>query len=168
MRTDGAQHDGNVGAVIEIVTAVVINAPIETVFDLARDPRIHAQATAWTSEKVIECTTDGLLAEGDVVTFEARHLGVRQRLTSKVMRCDRPNVLVDKALKGAFRSLIHEHLFEVVPKGTQMTDRLVIVAPLGPLGWIAERIFLARYMRHFLIRKNRHFLQIVEEAYASK
>lgn len=46
MRTDGPQQDGNVGAVIEIVTAVVINAPIETVFDLARDPRIHAQATA--------------------------------------------------------------------------------------------------------------------------
>lgn len=78
-RVDKPQHDGNVGTVIEIVTSVVIKAPIDTVFDLARDVRIHAQATAWTSERVIECTTDGLLEEGDVVTFEARHLGVRQR-----------------------------------------------------------------------------------------
>ncbi|MBC8065125.1 MAG: SRPBCC family protein [Chlorobia bacterium] len=147
---------------IEIVTVVVIKAPIETVFDLARDIRAHEKTTAWTKERVVECTSDGLLDEGDVVTFEARHFGVKQRLTSKVIRCDRPTVLIDQAQKGAFKSLVHEHLFEEAPEGTRMTDRLTLQAPLGPLGWIAERLLLRGYMRRFLEKRNLELKKIAE------
>jgi hypothetical protein len=35
-----------------------------------------------------------------------------------------------------------------------MTDRFEFSAPLGILGILAERTFLARYMRRFLERRN--------------
>jgi hypothetical protein len=48
-----------------------------------------------------------------------------------------------------------------------MTDRLQIAAPFGPLGWLAERLFLATYMKNFLIRKN-HELKAIAEAPVTK
>lgn len=144
------------------MASIDIRAPVEKVFDLARDIETHQKTTAWTSERVVECTADRFLEEGDVVTFEARHFGIRQRLTSKVSLCDRPRRFVDEMQRGAFKSLRHEHLFEETPEGTRMTDRLVFEAPFGPLGWIAERVFLAAYMRRFLGRRNQELKRLAE------
>lgn len=36
------------------------------------------------------------------------------------------------------------------PDVTIMTDVFRFVAPLGPLGWLAERLFLTGYMTRFL------------------
>jgi hypothetical protein len=35
-----------------------------------------------------------------------------------------------------------------------MRDRFEFIAPLGVLGWLAERLFLARYMRRFIEERN--------------
>lgn len=148
--------------VIEVVTSIVIHASPEKVFDLARDVKTHEKTTAWTNEKVVECSTDSLLEEGDTVTFEARHFGITQRLTSKVTKCDRPRLFVDHMQKGAFKSLRHEHVFEEIPDGTRMTDRLVLEAPLGVLGWITERLFLATYMRRFIHKRNTELKRLAE------
>jgi hypothetical protein len=47
-----------------------------------------------------------------------------------------------------------------------MQDTLDFTAPMGPLGRFAERLFLARYMRSFLVRRNAHLKQIAEETHA--
>lgn len=148
--------------VIEVVTSIVIHAPPEKVFDLARDVKIHEKTTALTNEKVVECSTYGLLEEGDTVSFEARHFGITQRLTSKVIKCDRPRIFVDEMQKGAFKSLKHEHIFEQIPEGTRMTDRLELIAPLDALGWIAERLFLKAYMRRFIEKRNIELKKLAE------
>lgn len=105
---------------IEIVTSIDIQALPERVFDLSRDLQMHERITAWTSERVVESTAEALMEAGDVVTFEARHLGVTQRLTSKITAYDRPRSFTDEMQKGAFKSLRHEHLFEEIPAGTRL------------------------------------------------
>ncbi len=153
---------GKLDLLIEIRTSTIIGAPIERVFDLARDTRVHEQTTSWTKERVVACKRDGLLEQGDVVTFEATHFGIKQRLTSKIIRCEVPNIFVDQMQKGAFKSLSHEHRFEATSEGTVMTDVLILEAPLGLLGWIAERLFLAGYMKRFLERRNEFLKEIAE------
>lgn len=128
----------------------LIRAPIERCFDLARDIGFHQCSFAHTGERVVAGRADGLIELGETVTWEGRHLGVRQRLTSKVVAFERPTHFRDEMQAGAFKSLAHEHRFAQRAGGTVMTDTLSFAAPLGPLGWVAERLFLRRHMTRLI------------------
>jgi ligand-binding SRPBCC domain-containing protein len=138
-----------------IELATTIAAPVERVFDLSRSVDFHMASTSPTEERAIGGVTSGLLGLGDEVTWSARHLGVRQSLSVRITALDRPRSFTDVMLRGAFRSMTHDHLFERAEPGTVMTDQFTFEAPLGPLGWVAERAFLVAYMRRFLERRNR-------------
>jgi hypothetical protein len=51
---------------------------------LARDIDFHTQSLVDTGERAIAGRTSGLIGLGESVTWEARHLGVRQRLVGIV------------------------------------------------------------------------------------
>jgi ligand-binding SRPBCC domain-containing protein len=72
------------------------------------------------------------------VTWEARHFGVRQRLTVRITAFERPAHFQDIMISGAFSSMTHDHLFEEHPEGTLMRDRFEFTSPLGILGRIAD------------------------------
>jgi ligand-binding SRPBCC domain-containing protein len=146
---------------IEINLETRIAAPIERVFDLMRDVEAHVKSTSWTGEQVVSSSAK-LLGMNDTVTFRARHFGIWQSLSARVIEFEQPVSLVDVQTKGAFKSLRHEHRFREDGNITVMTDRLQIEAPLAPLGWIAERLFLKSYMENFLIRKNQALKTLAE------
>ena len=73
-------------AVIRVVTPIA--APVERCFDLARDIDFHVRSMAHTGERAVLGRTTGLIGLGESVTLEARHLGVRQRITAKVTEFD--------------------------------------------------------------------------------
>ena len=139
-------------AVITLETP--IDAPRERVFDLARSIDAHQDTAAATGEKAVAGVTSGLLGPGEEVTWEARHFGVVQRLRVKMTRFERPVRFQDVMVDGAFRSMQHDHIFEEKGGMTLMRDRFELVAPLGDLGRLAERLFLTRYMRRFLEERN--------------
>lgn len=146
-----------------IETSIMVNAPIELCFNCARDIGVHTQ-TVWrhTGERAVAGVTEGLIGEGEEVTFEARHLGVRQRLTSRITAFEYPIYFVDEMQRGAFRSLRHEHRFEQVATGTRMVDRLVFESPLGWVGRLFNRLVLERYMRRFIDDRNAALKQYIE------
>ena len=43
-----------------------------------------------------------------------------------------------------------------------MRDVFEYSAPFGPLGWLAERLFLSAYMRRFLEKRNRELKAVAE------
>jgi len=92
----------------------------------------------------------GLLELGDQVTWRGKHLGVWQTLTSKITVFDRPRHFRDSQVAGAFARFDHDHLFEWAGDRTQMTDVFEYLAPLGPVGRVAELLFLNRYLTRFL------------------
>src|SRR5437899_11645138 len=134
--------------VIELST--VIRAPRERVFDLARSIDAHQDSTGGTEERAVAGVTSGLIGMNDEVTWEAQHLGVRQRLTVRVTAFDRPRHFQDVMVSGAFKRMVHDHEFAEHPEGTLMRDRFEFESPLGILGRIANGLFLASYMRRFL------------------
>ena len=141
--------------VIEVVT--VIDAPPDVVFDLELDVDVHAASLAGSGETATTSTGLRRLGLGDEVTFHARHLGVRWRLTSRVTAHDRPHRFVDEQVRGPFRALHHEHVFEALGAGrTRMTDRMGITAPAGPVGAVVARLLLAPYLRRLLRRRAAH------------
>lgn len=139
-----------------------IEASPEKCFDVSIDMDEHVASTRHTSERIIAGVAHGLLKLGDTVTFEARHFGLRMRMTSKITAYDRPHRFVDEMAKGPFKSLWHEHRFDAEAGGTLMRDTFKFCAPLGPLGWLAERLFLRAYMRRLLIARNEHIKRRAE------
>ena len=135
-------------ATIRIVTA--ISAPIERCFDLARDIAFHTRSLQGTGEHAVGGRTTGLIGLGETVTWEARHLGFRQRFTAQVTELVRPTYFRDVMTAGAFQSFAHDHRFESRDGVTVMTDEVVFRSPLGPLGRLVDYLFMAGYLRRLL------------------
>jgi ligand-binding SRPBCC domain-containing protein len=142
----------------------MIQAPVELCFDLARSVSAHLSSTEQTRERVISPVATDLLGPGDVVTWEATHLGIRQRLTSKMTAFDRPRYFEDEQMAGPFVSFWHRHEFADKGGTTVMTDLVRYRAPFGPIGSLVERAFLDRYLRSFLERRAAHLRALAESA----
>ena len=138
-----------------IILETRINAPIQRVFDLARSIDLHLISTKDTDEKAIDGRTTGLINANEFVTWQGKHLGFTQRLTSKIMRMSGPYFFEDKMLKGPLSKLEHQHHFYPdEQQKTIMKDEFYYRAPLGFLGAIANKLFLKRYLERVLIRRN--------------
>jgi len=138
--------------VINITT--IIHAPIERCFDLSRSVELHMLSTARTGERAISGRTTGLVAQGDTITWQATHLGIRQQLTTSIEKVVRPHFFSDRMLFGAFKSLYHEHIFEEQNGQTIMTDKFCYETPWGILGAVFDRLVLEKYMTRFLLQRN--------------
>ncbi len=127
-----------------------IHAPQPRVFDLTRSIDAHIASTDGTKECAIAGVTSGLIGEGQAVTWRARHLGVMQHLTVRITKMQQPDFFEDEMVAGAFKRMHHRH--EFVPKegGTEMIDLFDFAAPFGPLGRLAEWLFLRSYMERLL------------------
>lgn len=140
-----------------------IAAPQALCFDLARDVGVHCRTASFTEERALPPgVTEGRLNLGDMVVFEGRHLGLRQRLHARIVRMEPPSVFADEMISGAFTSLSHTHEFSPIGSGTVMRDTLQWTSPLGPLGRIADRLFLIHHLRRFLERRNEALRALAE------
>ena len=146
----------------KIVLNTYIAAPAERCFDLARSIDLHTRSTAATNERAVHGVTRGLIGPGQGVTWRARHLGVRRELTSRITDYDRPRRFRNSQVHGPFRRFDHDHYFTPEGQGTRMTDVFDYTAPLGPLGWLAERMFLTGYLRRVLAERNRVIRSVAE------
>ncbi|WP_208586144.1 SRPBCC family protein [Gracilibacillus suaedae] len=139
-----------------------IEASVEECFNLARSVDIHTKTTANTKERVVGGVTQGLLKEGDTVTWEATHFGIKQRLTAKVIHMKKSTEFVDIMVKGAFSSFTHTHQFVEEKGGTIMIDTFEYKSPFGLIGRIADKLFLEKYMTRFIISRAKGLKAIAE------
>jgi len=147
-----------------IYLETLIDAPVQTCFDYARNVDAHVKSTEQTKEKVIDGVTEGLMRAGDTVTWEATHFGIRQRLTAEITGMKEPDWFIDEMTKGAFKSFVHTHRFEDLNGVTLMIDQFVYEAPLGILGSIANGLFLKKYMKNLLEKRAAELKKMAEAA----
>jgi ligand-binding SRPBCC domain-containing protein len=136
---------------------------MERCFDLSVDVDVHQASVPGTAERAVGGTTSGRMGLGDHVTWEARHLGKMRRLTSQITAFERPHRFVDEMVSGAFKSFRHDHIFEGTDDGTLMLDIFEYESPFGPLGRLADAVFLRRYMTALLETRNRHIKAHAEQ-----
>ena len=127
-----------------------IDADLQTCFDLARNIDFHQTSLEHSNEKAIAGKTSGLIALDEWVTWEARHFGVKQKLTSKITAFESPNYFADEMVSGVFKAFKHEHVFRQNGNQTLMIDKFYFEAPLGALGKLANVLFLKLYMTNLL------------------
>ncbi len=149
-------------SVLVEVTTIIEAAPA-TVFDLELDVDEHAASQASSNEIATTSSGRRTLGLGDDVTFEARHLGLTWTLTSRVTEHTRPSRFVDEQVRGPFRTMRHEHLFDDLGDGrTRMTDRMTVAFVAGPVGALVDRVVTGPYLRRLLRRRARHVKQVAE------
>jgi ligand-binding SRPBCC domain-containing protein len=146
--------------VIELTTEIA--APIERVFDLARDLEVHAASMAHTGERAVAGRTTGLVEVGDTVTGRARHFGRWWHLTSRVTVVEPPVRFEDVQERGPFAWFRHQHRFEAVGGLTRMRDHWEHRSPFGPLGRLVDRLILGRYMCSVLETRNAALKRLAE------
>ncbi|MHA6281101.1 SRPBCC family protein [Salinimicrobium sp. CAU 1759] len=139
-----------------------IKAKQQLVFDLARSIDFQSKAVTSSNEKAVAGRTSGLIGLNETVTYRGKHLGVWQHLTTRVTEFDPPHFFADEMVKGAFKSMRHEHYFSQTEDGTLMKDVFKFEAPLGPLGWLANKLFLEAYMTNFLKGRNKTLKEYAE------
>ncbi len=148
---------------VVIRVEILIHASPEVCFDLARDIDVHVATTKKTGERAIAGVTSGMVFLGDTVTFEAKHLGFRHRLTSKIVAYERPTLFIDEMVSGPFSRLRHEHRFEQKQGGTLMVDTLDFQSSFGPVGLVVDKVFMRQYLTRFLARRNQGLKAMAEQ-----
>ena len=142
---------------------IFINAPINVCFDLTRNVDVHTETTSKTKERAIDGVIAGMMENGDTVTWEATHFGIKQKLTAKIIEMEKPYKFTDVMVKGAFHSFTHTHEFIESGAGTIMKDTFCYKSPFGILGIIVDKLFLEKYMRNFIENRAKELKRIAEK-----
>lgn len=131
-----------------------LDAPPARVFALSLDIGAHERSMAASGERAVAGTTSGTIGLGETVTWRARHFGIVWRMTSRITALEAPHRFVDEQMRGPFARFHHLHRFEPSARGTRMVDEITFRAPFGPLGLVAERLALARYLPRLIADRN--------------
>jgi ligand-binding SRPBCC domain-containing protein len=146
----------------KIILETKISASLEICFDLSRSIDLHQISTHHTNEKAIDGKTSGLIGLGEYVTWQAKHFGITQKLTSEITAYNRPYHFRDEQKKGVFKSFVHDHYFEQKDNYVLMRDVFDFESPLGFAGKIFNFLVLKRYMTNLLIGRNSIIKQFAE------
>jgi len=140
-----------------------IKAPIQTVFDLARDIDVHQLSTFQSKEKAIAGRMSGLIELNETVTWRGKHFGLYLKHKSKIIEMEIPSYFVDEMEEGHFNCFRHEHSFIAQNGTTVMIDFLQYDTPYGIFGKLFDKVALKKHLTDFLLKRNETLKKLAEE-----
>ena len=84
---------------------------------------------------------------GATIHYQLSLFGLKFRWRTLIESFEPETGFVDVQTKGPYRSWRHTHTFLDAPGGTLVRDHVEYEIPLGPLGELANRLFVARQLR---------------------
>jgi ligand-binding SRPBCC domain-containing protein len=139
-----------------------INAPVERCFLLSLSVDLHVAAARSTRDTANAAATEGMIGEGETLTFKGRHFGVRWRHTSLIEKLRPHSYYRDVMIAGPFQHFEHDHHFAAMDDGTRMRDDIRFSARGGLMGRLATRIYLRKRLKAYLIERNAMIKQLAE------
>jgi ligand-binding SRPBCC domain-containing protein len=139
-----------------------IAAPQEIVFDLSRHIGLHKLSQQAHKEEAINGVTNGLIKEGEFVTWKAKHLFKTRFLKIRITKMESPSFFEDVMETGDFKKFEHRHYFKAAKNGTIVIDQLDFISPYGFLGSIFNSLYLTNYLKQLIHHRNRVIKQYAE------
>ena len=134
-----------------------IAAPLEKVWAFYQDPRGALPILSPPEVEARVESADEPTREGSRVVISMRKGGLggkRMTWVAKIIEHRPPHAVpfageearfVDEQESGPFAAWRHAHEFEAIDaKTTRVVDRITYRVPFGPIGWIADVVFLRR------------------------
>jgi ligand-binding SRPBCC domain-containing protein len=94
------------------------------------------------------------LAEGVLIDYKLRLLGVPVRWQTRIAHWDPPQEFVDEQLHGPYKLWIHTHRFQEKDDRTIIDDEVQYRLPFWPLGEVAFPLVQAQLHRIFRYRQD--------------
>jgi ligand-binding SRPBCC domain-containing protein len=139
-----------------------IDAPVERCFLLSLSVDLHVASARSSREKAVAGVTTGLIGEGETVTLQSRHLGLRLKHTSRIEVLRPYSHFRDTLTSGVFKHFEHDYYFAAMNDGTRMRDEIRFSASWGVLGRLATRMFVRQHVRASLVERNAFLKQVSE------
>jgi len=142
---------------------VLVAAPAERCFDLARSVDLHLVTARPIAARAESGRLSGLSEQGDQTEWSARFLGMRFAMTTRIEAFERPHTFTDHMIAGFPRTFRHVYQFEQVDVRTcAVTDELTIESRFGVLGGLADRHFLNDRMSHLMRARLNDIKEVAE------
>ncbi len=121
-----------------------VDRPLDEVFEFYAEARNLERLTPdWLSFQVLTPSPIRMEA-GARIEYRLRLHGFPLRWISRIEAWEPRTGFVDRQIHGPYREWHHSHEFEASGTGTIVRDRVRYELPLGALGEIARRLFVAR------------------------
>ena len=153
---------------------ITLPAPLDEVWAFHEDVRRALPELSPPSSRVVIESADLPVRTGSRIVIRGKGpLGLPLRWVAKIVEHRPPEasngrptaVFVDEQESGPFAAWCHEHLFEVVsPGATRLTDRITYRVPLGPLGVVANTLFVGRQV----VAMFRHRHEVLRRTFAAR
>ena len=119
----------------------VVDVPLDEAFAFFADARNLERITPpWLRFRIVEQPAE--LREGARLRYRLRLYGIPIRWRTEIVVWEPPHGFVDVQRRGPFRLWEHTHALRAVPGGTEVHDRVRYRLFLGPLGALAQRLFV--------------------------
>lgn len=108
--------------------------PVDTdaAFAFFCDPRkLDAVTPPWFGPR-LRGAPPSRLQVGTTIDYAMKWHGLPLRWRSVITHVDRPVLLTYQQSQGPFRTFRHDHIFESVPDGVEIVDRIAFTAPFIP------------------------------------
>jgi ligand-binding SRPBCC domain-containing protein len=142
--------------------AQVVRRPLDAVFAFFSDARNLERITPAflrfriTSADAIE------MRSGALIEYRLGLHGVSFGWLTRIAVWEPPRRFVDVQVRGPYRRWEHTHSFEPIPDGTRVRDRVEYELPLGALGAIAHRVYVARALDRIFAYRSARIAEILE------
>ncbi len=135
--------------------AQYVDRPLEEVFAFFAEARNLERLTPpWLSFRML--TPEPItMQQGERIEYRLRVHGIPVRWVSVIESWEPGKGFVDRQVLGPYKMWHHTHAFEALGPGTLVRDRVRYAIPFGPVGDLAQRVFVGRDLdRVFAFRRD--------------
>ena len=133
----------------KIQDSLVINKPIDTVFEFFNTPKNLSLITPSYMHFNLLTPDPIVMKEGAVFDYSITIMGLPIRWTSLIVDYDPPYSFVDIQLQGPHSYWHHSHTFSRHDQGTLITDTVHLLMPFGIVGKFGYHL-LAKHLNNAL------------------
>ena len=142
---------------------IYIERPVEAVFVFHADLKNHARLSSPEMPEEIIAGLDTPRAVGACITYRTRQGATARQQTCKLIQWDPPHGFAEEQVNGPFASWVHRRRFTAFQSGTLMADLIEYEPGAGPLGAIAERLWLGKHLDTAFRHRQNEAKRIMEQ-----
>ena len=137
-------------AIHSIKSIQKIPARLEQVWDFyASHANLQTITPSYMKFKVISQNEAEKLHSGQIIEYKVRPiLNIPLYWMTEIKNVATPVYFMDEQRKGPYSIWQHQHIFRTIAGGTEMTDLVLYQVPLGPVGELANSLFVKRKLRN--------------------
>lgn len=141
----------------QLIRRQFIPASPATVWEFFATPKNLDEMTPPNVRFEILTASPGRMYAGQLIAYRISPvIGVWLHWLTEIRHVREGRYFVDEQRAGPYKFWYHEHRFEPVPGGVEMTDHVTYEVGWGPLGWLAEKLWVRRQLEHiFNYRRSR-------------